>query len=67
MLLSESIAKKHKIIARSAFGLGINCPDIERVVNWVPPNALENLVQESGRAGQNRIPSRSILVYRNPG
>jgi len=47
MLLSESIAKKHKIIARSAFGLGIDCPDIERVVNWGPPNALENLVQES--------------------
>ena len=55
------------IIATCAFGLGIDCPDIERVVNWGSPNTLEDLVQESGRAGRNGIPAESILIYKSPG
>ncbi|XP_065908791.1 putative ATP-dependent DNA helicase Q1 [Dysidea avara] len=59
--------KLHVIIATSAFGLGIDCPDIARVINWEPPNLLEDLVQESGRAGRNGDPAEAILYYRNPG
>ena len=59
--------KLRVIIATSAFGLGIDCPDIARVINWEPPNLLENLVQESGRAGRNGDPAEAILYYRNPG
>lgn len=32
------------IIASSAFGLGVDCPDIARVINWGPPTTLEELV-----------------------
>ena len=55
------------IIATCAFGLGIDIPDIVRVVNWGSPNTLEDLVQQSGRAGRNGISAESILIYKNPG
>jgi len=37
-------SKLQVIIATSAFGLGIDCPDIMRVINWGSPSTLEDLV-----------------------
>ena len=31
------------VIATSAFGLGVDCPDIGRVINWGAPNMTEEL------------------------
>lgn len=59
--------KLRVIVATSAFGLGVDCPDISRVISWGPPNMLEDLVQESGRAGRNGEAAEAILYYRNPG
>ena len=36
------------LISTTAFGLGVDCPDIERVINRGTPNTLEELVQETG-------------------
>ena len=47
------------IIASTAFGLGIDCKDIMRVINYGTPNTLEELVQEIGRAERN---GKSITV-----
>ena len=55
------------MVATCAFGLGIDFPDIVRVVNWGSPNTLEDLVQQSGRVGRNGISTESILIYKNPG
>ena len=52
------------VIASSAFGLGVDCPDISRVIHWGAPNTLEDLVQESGRAGRDGRPSQAILYYK---
>ena len=39
------------LICATAFGLGVDCPDIERVINWGTLNTLKELVQETGRGG----------------
>jgi len=41
------------MIATTAFGMGVDCPDIEKVINWGCPNTLEELVQETGRGGRD--------------
>ena len=51
------------IIATTAFGLGVDCRDITRVINWGVPNSLEELVQETGRADRNGSQSEAILYY----
>ena len=49
------------LIATTAFGMGVDCPDIERVINWGCPNTLEELVQETGRGGRDGRAVEAIL------
>ena len=51
------------VIATTAFGLGVDCQDICRVINWGAPNSLEELVQETGRAGRDGREVEAILYY----
>ena len=53
------------VIASSAFGLGIDIPDIARIINWGLPHSLEDLVQETGRAGRNESQAEAILYCRS--
>ena len=36
-----------------AFGMGINIPDIQRVIHYGPSKDIEEYVQESGRGGRD--------------
>jgi len=45
---AKSGGKLHLIIATTAFGMGIDCPDIRRIVHWGMPSTLEEYVQETG-------------------
>ena len=46
--------------------MGIDCPDIRRIVHWGMPTTLEEYVQETGRAGRDGQASIAIL-YRGNG
>ena len=52
------------MVATTAFGMGIDCPDIRVVYHWGPPSCLEEYAQETGRAGRDRQPSKAILLHK---
>lgn len=46
-----------------AFGIGIDCPNIRRVVHLGVPYSMEDYYQGAGRGGRDRFPSEAIGYY----
>jgi ATP-dependent DNA helicase RecQ len=51
------------MVATSAFGLGIDKPNIRYIVHYTAPASLEQYVQEAGRAGRDGRKANCVLLY----
>ena len=51
------------VIATTAFGMGLDAPDVRTVIHWGPPHTIEGYVQESGRCGRDKKNASAMLFY----
>ena len=50
------------VIATIAFGMGIDCPDVQQIVHIGLPDDIESYIQETGRAGRDGQLSLATLL-----
>lgn len=55
--------KTQVMVGTSAFGMGIDKPDVDVVVHLEIPDSIENYFQEAGRAGRSGQVAQATLLY----
>lgn len=51
------------VVATTAFGMGVDKPDVRAVVHWTLPGDLTEYLQATGRAGRDGGPAIALLLY----
>src|SRR4029077_19443261 len=65
--VGQSYPLVDRIICTSAFGMGLDVPNVRLVIHWQHPTSVEDYLQEFGRAGRDGKSSVAVLLHTRRG
>ncbi len=65
--VGDSRPEVDRIICTSAFGMGLDVPNVRMVIHWQHPSSVEDYLQEFGRAGRDGKASVAVLLHDQSG
>lgn len=51
------------IFCTEAFGMGLDCPNINQVIHFSPSQTIEGYIQEIGRSGRNGQQATALCIH----